>query len=47
VAVLHGITPLPVADLVKVLRELRKSIPRGTERNGRKGYLDFVGEYLP
>jgi hypothetical protein len=38
---------LPVADLVKALREIHKSIRRWTERNGRKGYLDFVGEYLP
>ncbi len=37
----------PVSELVKCLREIQKSIPRWTRQNGRKGYLDFVIEYLP
>jgi hypothetical protein len=38
---------MPVGDLVRCLREIRKSIPRWTERSGRKGYLDFVSQYVP
>jgi hypothetical protein len=38
---------IPVTDLVKALREIQKSIPRWSRQGGRKGYLDFVVEYLP
>lgn len=34
-------------ELVKALREIQKSIPRWTKQGGRKGYLDFVGQFLP
>ena len=40
-------TAVPVSVLVKCLREVQKSIPRWTKQGGRKGYLDFVGQYLP
>ena len=39
--------PIPVADLVACLREIQKSIPRWTQQGGRRGYLDFVRQYLP
>ena len=38
---------MPVSDLVKALREIQKSIPRWSRQGGRKGYLDFVIQYLP
>lgn len=38
---------MPVSDLVKCLREIQKSIPRWSRQGGRKGYLDFVSQYLP
>jgi len=38
---------IAVSDLVKCLREIQKSIPRWSRQGGRKGYLDFIGEYLP
>ena len=39
--------PMPVSELVKCLREIQKSIPRWSRQGGRKGYLDFVSQYLP
>ena len=38
---------MPASDLVKCLREIQKSIPRWSRQGGRKGYLDFVSQYLP
>ena len=38
---------IPVPDLVKALRQIQKSIPRWSRQGGRKGYLDFVIQYLP
>jgi hypothetical protein len=38
---------IPISELVKGLREIQKSIPRWSQRGGRKGYLDFVKQYLP
>jgi hypothetical protein len=38
---------IEVSELVKCLREIQKSIPRWSGRGGRKGYLDFVSQYLP
>ena len=40
-------TGVTVAELVKGLREIQKSIPRWSQQGGRRGYLDFVGQYLP
>ena len=36
-----------VSELVKSLRQIQKSIPRWSRQGGRKGYLDFVSQYLP
>ena len=38
---------MPVSELVKCLREIQKSIPRWSRQGGRKGYLEFVSQYLP
>ncbi len=38
---------MPVAELVQCLREIQKSIPRWSRQGGRKGYLDFIRQYLP
>jgi hypothetical protein len=38
---------VPVSELVKSLREIQKSIPRWSRQGGRKGYLEFVSQYLP
>ena len=38
---------IPVSDLVKALRKIQKSIPLWSRQGGRKGYLDFVIQYLP
>ncbi len=40
-------TGMPVSELVKALREIQKSIPRWSRQGGRKGYLEFVSQYLP
>jgi len=29
------------------MREILKSIPRWSRQGGRKGYLDFISQYLP
>ena len=38
---------IPVSLLVRCLREIHKSIQRWSKQGGRKGYLDFVSDYLP
>ena len=37
---------IALAELVECLREIQKSIPRWSRQGGRKGYLDFVGQYI-
>ena len=38
---------IPLSELMACLREIQKSIPRWSRQGGRKGYLDFVSQYLP
>jgi hypothetical protein len=38
---------IPVSELVSALRTIQKSIPRWSRQGGRRGYLDFVIQYLP
>jgi len=38
---------IPLSALVECLREIQKSIPRWSRQGGRKGYFDFVSQYLP
>ncbi len=38
---------MPVSELVRCLRKIQKSIPRWSRQGGRKGYLDFVSQYMP
>ncbi len=37
---------IPIAGMVKSLREIQKSIPRWNKIGGRKGYLDFIGKFI-
>jgi hypothetical protein len=37
---------IPVSELVACLREIQKSVPRWTRQGGRRGYLDFVSQYI-
>lgn len=41
------VDPISVAELVTCLRGIQTSIPRWTRQGGKRGYLDFVGKYLP
>ncbi len=41
------IPPIPVTKLVDCLRELRRSVERHTQRDGRQGYLTFINGFLP
>ena len=36
-----------VEDLVACLRRLRKSVDFWTKKGGRRGYLDFIAQFLP
>ena len=38
--------PLPASDIVAALREIGKSITRWSKLGGRKGYLEFVSQYI-
>jgi hypothetical protein len=38
---------ISISELVSCLREIQRSIPRWSKQGGRKGYLDFVSQYLP
>ena len=38
---------IQVSEVIACLRRIQKSIPRWSKQGGRKGYLDFVGEFLP
>jgi hypothetical protein len=40
-------TRIPLSEIVKCLREIQKSIPRWSRQGGRRGYLDFVSQFLP
>jgi len=42
-----GKAVMPIADLVKCLRKIQKSVPLWSQQGGRQGYLNFVGQYLP
>jgi hypothetical protein len=37
---------IPVSELVACLREIQKSVPRWSRQGGRRGYLDFVSQYV-
>lgn len=41
-----GITPLSIDELVTCLKRIVKSVDRWNKQNGRKGYLDFVSDYI-
>lgn len=37
---------IPLRDLVTSLRQIQKSIPRWSRQGGRRGYLEFVSQYI-
>ncbi len=39
--------PLSVEKLVAYLRELHRSVERHTELGGRRGYYDFLEQFIP
>jgi hypothetical protein len=39
-------TPVLIDDVVSSLRKILRSIPRWTKQGGRRGYLDFVKQFL-
>ena len=39
--------PDSMADIVSALRRIMKSVGRWSGRGGKRGYLDFVKNYLP
>ena len=38
---------IPVSVLVQCLRQIQKSVPLWSQQGGRRGYLDFVSQYVP
>jgi hypothetical protein len=40
------IETITLAELVACLKRVRKSIERWTKEGGRRGYLDFISEFL-
>lgn len=39
-------TLLPMTDLIECLRRIQKSVRRWNRQGGRRGYLDFVSQYV-
>lgn len=40
------VEPIAVSDLVLCLKRIRKSIQRWRKEGGRRGYFEFVGQFL-
>lgn len=40
-------SPIPIRDLILCLKRIRKSIQLWHKRGGRRGYFEFVGQFLP
>jgi hypothetical protein len=40
-------SPIPLAELVEALKKIQKSVRRWSSVGGRRGYLNFIGQYLP
>ena len=38
--------PISVSDLIDCLKRIEKSVRRWTKQGGRRGYLDFVSQYV-
>ena len=43
----HFPNPISESELLNCLKTIQNSINKWTKRNGRKGYLNFVQQYLP
>ena len=39
--------PASLLEIIAALRKIMNSIPRWSQRGGKRGYLDFVKDYLP
>lgn len=37
---------IPLTDMVDCLRDLKKSVERHTKNGGRRGYLEFVAQFV-
>lgn len=40
------IAPIPVAELVECVRRIEKSVRRWNKEGGRRGYLEFIVQYV-
>ena len=40
------IKPVSVAEIIDCLKRIEKSVHRWTKQGGRRGYLDFVSQYV-
>jgi hypothetical protein len=40
------IEPITLDELIACLKRIRKSVRTWNQRNGRRGYLDFVSQYI-
>lgn len=40
------VEPITVSDLILCLKRIRKSIQRWRKEGGRRGYFEFVGQFL-
>jgi hypothetical protein len=40
------VPPLSLAEVIACLKRIRKSVQRWTRREGRRGYLEFVEQYV-
>ena len=38
--------PVTVAEIIDCLKRIEKSVHRWTKQSGRRGYLDFVSQYI-
>jgi hypothetical protein len=41
------VSPITIRDLILCLKRIRKSIQLWHKRGGRRGYFEFVGQFLP
>jgi hypothetical protein len=44
---LPGISPKTLEEIIACPKRMRASVKRWHKSGGRRGYLDFVGQYLP
>jgi len=42
----EGVTPKTLDEIIACLKRIRRSVENWHKRGGRRGYFDFVGEYV-